>query len=68
MREAADRVDAIVVETGLPVWRPAHARGYVATLRRRARLARGRGRGAEAVTSHLERELREQPEALARLI
>jgi beta-N-acetylhexosaminidase len=31
MREAADRPGAVVVETGLPVWRPASARGYVAT-------------------------------------
>lgn len=31
MREAADRPGAVVVETGLPVWRPSRARGYVAT-------------------------------------
>jgi beta-N-acetylhexosaminidase len=31
MREAADVPGAIVVETGLPVWRPARARGYLAT-------------------------------------
>jgi len=33
MRDAADRAaaDAIVVELGLPHWRPAHARGYAAT-------------------------------------
>ncbi len=31
MRQAADRDGLIVVETGLPVWRPSHARGYVAT-------------------------------------
>jgi beta-N-acetylhexosaminidase len=31
MREAADVPGAIVVETGLPVWRPEHTRGYVAT-------------------------------------
>jgi beta-N-acetylhexosaminidase len=31
MREAADRPGAVVVETGLPVWRPVNARGYVAT-------------------------------------
>ena len=31
MRQAADAAGAIVVETGLPVWRPSHARGYVAT-------------------------------------
>jgi beta-N-acetylhexosaminidase len=31
MRDAADRPGAVVVETGLPVWRPARARGYVAT-------------------------------------
>ena len=31
MREAADRGGAVVVEVGLPVWKPLHARGYVAT-------------------------------------
>jgi beta-N-acetylhexosaminidase len=31
MREAVDRPDAVVVETGLPVWRPERSRGYVAT-------------------------------------
>ena len=31
MRQAADQPGAIVVETGLPVWRPVLARGYVAT-------------------------------------
>ena len=31
MREAADRPDAVVVEVGLPEWRPCRARGYVAT-------------------------------------
>ena len=31
MRRAADVPGAIVVETGLPVWRPARSRGYVAT-------------------------------------
>jgi beta-N-acetylhexosaminidase len=31
MREAADRPGAVVVETGLPVWRPGRSRGYVAT-------------------------------------
>jgi beta-N-acetylhexosaminidase len=31
MREAADVPGAVVVETGLPVWRPARARGYLAT-------------------------------------
>jgi beta-N-acetylhexosaminidase len=30
MRTAADVEGVIVVETGLPVWRPSHARGYVA--------------------------------------
>ena len=30
MRSAADVEGMIVVETGLPVWRPSHARGYVA--------------------------------------
>jgi beta-N-acetylhexosaminidase len=29
--QAADRAGAVVVETGLPVWRPEHARGYVAS-------------------------------------
>ena len=68
MRQAADDSGAVVVETGLPVWRPGGARGYLATLRRRPRVARGGRGGARPVTSHLERELREQPEALARLI
>jgi beta-N-acetylhexosaminidase len=31
MREAADLPGAVVVETGLPVWRPHRSRGYVAT-------------------------------------
>ncbi|MGZ4416017.1 MAG: hypothetical protein ACXVRZ_16825, partial [Gaiellaceae bacterium] len=31
MQQAADTAAAIVVETGLPVWRPSHAPGYVAT-------------------------------------
>jgi beta-N-acetylhexosaminidase len=36
MRDAAERLvtsapDAVVVETGVPVWRPAGAAGYVAT-------------------------------------
>jgi beta-N-acetylhexosaminidase len=31
MREAADVAGAVVVETGLPVWRPSRARGYLAT-------------------------------------
>ena len=31
MRDAADRPGVVVVETGLPVWRPSGARGYVAT-------------------------------------
>ncbi len=31
MREAIDRPGAVVVETGLPVWRPERSRGYVAT-------------------------------------
>jgi beta-N-acetylhexosaminidase len=31
MREAADVAGSVVVETGLPVWRPARARGYLAT-------------------------------------
>ena len=31
MREAADVEGAVVVELGLPVWRPSRARGYVAT-------------------------------------
>jgi beta-N-acetylhexosaminidase len=29
--EAADRPSAVVIEVGLPVWRPRHARGLVAT-------------------------------------
>jgi beta-N-acetylhexosaminidase len=31
MRDAADREGVVVVEVGLPVWRPERARGYVAT-------------------------------------
>jgi hypothetical protein len=31
MRRAADVPGVIVVETGLPVWRPMLARGYLAT-------------------------------------
>jgi beta-N-acetylhexosaminidase len=31
MREAADVDGVVVIETGLPVWRPTRARGYVAT-------------------------------------
>jgi beta-N-acetylhexosaminidase len=31
MRDAVDRPEAVVVETGLPVWRPERSRGYVAT-------------------------------------
>ena len=31
MQDAVDRPGAVVVETGLPVWRPGRSRGYVAT-------------------------------------
>jgi beta-N-acetylhexosaminidase len=31
MRDAVDRPGVVVVEVGLPLWRPAQARGYVAT-------------------------------------
>jgi beta-N-acetylhexosaminidase len=31
MRDAADRDGAVIVEIGLPVWRPEHARGHVTT-------------------------------------
>jgi len=31
MREAADRAGVVVIEVGLPLWRPTQARGYVAT-------------------------------------
>jgi hypothetical protein len=31
MRAASDRPGAVVVETGLPVWQPSAARGYIAT-------------------------------------
>ena len=31
MRDAADVEGAVVVEVGLPLWRPSRARGYVAT-------------------------------------
>ena len=60
---------AIVVEIGLPVWRPDARARLRRDVRRRPRVARRRPAGLLGpVTSHLERELREQPEALARLI
>jgi beta-N-acetylhexosaminidase len=31
MQDAADRPGVVVVETGLPVWRPQRSRGYIAT-------------------------------------
>jgi hypothetical protein len=31
MRQAADVPGVVVVETGLPVWRPRRSRGYMAT-------------------------------------
>ena len=31
MRHAADVPGVVVVETGLPVWRPRRSRGYIAT-------------------------------------
>jgi len=31
MQDAVDRADTVVVETGLPVWRPRRSRGYIAT-------------------------------------
>jgi beta-N-acetylhexosaminidase len=43
--EAADREDAVVVEIGLPVWRPRHARGYIATY--------GGGRAALAAAAEI---------------
>jgi beta-N-acetylhexosaminidase len=43
--EAADRPGAVVVETGLPVWRPQRARGHVATY--------GGGRAALAAVEEL---------------
>jgi beta-N-acetylhexosaminidase len=43
--EAADRPGAVVVETGLPVWRPRRARGHVATY--------GGGRAALAAVEEL---------------
>jgi beta-N-acetylhexosaminidase len=50
MREAADRPGAVVVEVGLPVWRPAQARGYVATYgRSRVSLEAAAERLGEAV-------------------
>ena len=67
MQEAADIPGAVVVETGLPVWRPSRSRGYVATNGGSRASLRGRGRAARFggdVSSHLEAELREQPEAL----
>ena len=45
MREAADRPDAVVVEVGLPEWRPSRSRGYLATWgRSRVSLAAARER------------------------
>ena len=38
MQAAADVEGAVVVETGLPLWRPSRARGYVVTLRRQPRV------------------------------
>jgi beta-N-acetylhexosaminidase len=43
MRDAADRPGAVVLEVGLPVWRPVRSRGYLATYgRSRASLAAAR--------------------------
>jgi hypothetical protein len=45
MRDAVDDSGAVVVEVGLPVWRPSHVRGYLATYgRSRASLAAARER------------------------
>ena len=61
MQAAADVDGAVVVETGLPVWRPERGARLRRDVRRRPRLARARpsccARGA-CVTTHLERELR----------
>ena len=61
-----------MVETGLPLWRPSRARGYVVTYGgSRASYEAAAdllGEGVPRVSSHLERELAEQPQALARLI
>jgi hypothetical protein len=43
--ESVDRQGAVVVEVGLPVWRPVHARGHVATF--------GGGRAALAAAAEL---------------
>ena len=45
MRDAVDRAGAVVIEVGLPVWRPEHARGYVATY--------GAGRASLAAASEI---------------
>ncbi|HEY2328097.1 MAG TPA: hypothetical protein VGH52_11495 [Gaiellaceae bacterium] len=45
MRDAADREGAVVVEVGLPVWKPSRSRGYLATYgRSRVSLAAARER------------------------
>jgi beta-N-acetylhexosaminidase len=45
MRDAVDDSGAVVVEVGLPVWRPSHVRGYLATYgRSQASLAAARER------------------------
>jgi beta-N-acetylhexosaminidase len=48
MRAAVDLHDVVVVEAGLPVWRPEHARGYVATF--------GAGRASLDAAAELLRE------------
>jgi len=54
MRAAADVEGAVVVETGLPLWRPARARGYVAAF--------GAGRASlDAVAEVLSRDERAVP-------
>ena len=76
MREAADSLvssvpGSIVVEVGLPLWHP-RSQGYVATRGgSRVELRGGRrraGRSRLVTRSRLELELREQPDALARLL
>ena len=72
MQAAADVDGAVVVETGLPLWRPSRARGYVvdatAAAARRTTPSATCSRRRARVSSHLEPELAEQPQALARLI
>ena len=68
MQSAADVPGAIVVETGLPVWRPSVARGHITTYKRQPRVSYDAVAELLAWSSRLEIELAEQPDALARLL